>query len=556
MNILKSAYSTALFSAVINILMLTGPLFMLQVYDRVLASASVPTLVALITIVAGLYGFMAILEWIRGRVLARDARRWDEEISGDLFKAVLTDDRFATTSGRTFSPLRDLDTVRNFLAGVGPRTMLDLPWVPFYIAVIFMLHSLLGWFAVAAAALLVVLMIGARLLTKYPQSEASALQEASHSIAQEALGASDAVRALALSAGLGHKWQQMHARALSLQERASDRAGLFSGITKSARLFFQAGILAVGAVLAIQHEVSAGAIVAASIILSRGLAPIEQMIGQWQLFTSAHAAWRRLAAIAGEEAAPKTLLPAPQGHLSVKNLSCFLPDSPVPLLKNVNFELQPGELLGITGPSAVGKSTLLKAMLGIWPNTQGEVRLDGATLDQWDREELSRYLGYVPQEIALFSGTVAQNISRFLPDATSAKIVEAARLAQAHEMILKLPLGYDTPIGAGGIVLSAGQRQRIALASALYGRPRLIVLDEPNSNLDEVGEQALIKAISTMRKLGSTIIIATHRRAALADAGKLLALREGRQAALAMSQPASASAPVALPTLQASGAGA
>jgi len=532
MKLLRSIYPTVLFSAVINILMLTGPLFMLQVYDRVLASASIPTLVALISIVAILYAFMAILEWIRGRVLARQARCWDEEVAGGLFKTVLADGHSSKSFGRAFSPLRDLDSVRNFIAGMGPRTLFDLPWVPAYLAVIFLLHSLLGWFSIAAAAILVALMVGARFATQVPQGEGSALQEAAHSIVQEARSQHDLVQAVALHQGLSCKWRQMHARALDLQEVANDRAGLFSGLTKSARLFFQAGILALGASLAIGQEVSAGAIIAAAIILSRGLAPIEQMIGQWQSFTGAYAAWQRLKPFVGLEDVLKTRLPAPRGQLSVSNLSCFLPDSPVPLLRDVSFELEPGEVLGITGPSGVGKSTLLKAILGIWPDTQGEVRLDGAALDQWDRAQLSRHLGYVPQDIVLFSGTIAQNISRFLPDATSEKIVEAARLAQAHELILRLPQGYDTLVGPNGISISAGQRQRIALARAFYERPRLIVLDEPNSNLDELGERALVRAIVTMRDAGSTIVIATHRQGPLSKAAKLLALRNGRPIAL------------------------
>jgi len=543
----------ALFSAVINLLMLTGPLFMLQIYDRVLTSASIPTLVALVAIVAVLYAFMALLEWVRGRVLARNARSWDEEISHSLFKAVLTEDRLSPPSARVFSPLRDLEMVRSFLSGPGPRTLFDMPWVPVYLAVIFMLHSLLGWFSLGAALVLVGLMIGARYATKNPQAQASALQEASHFVAQEAQTQPDVVKAVALYDGLSHKWQQLHTQGLALQQAASDRAGLFSGATKSARLFFQAGVLAIGAALVIQHEMSAGAIIAASIILSRGLAPIEQMIAQWQSFTGTFAAWQRLKPFVAAQVLPRTRLPSPKGHLAVDDLSCFLPDSPVPLLKNVNFQLEPGEILGITGPSGVGKSTLLKAILGIWPDTRGEVRLDGATLCQWEREELARYLGYVPQDIGLFSGTIAQNISRFLPDASSELVVEAAKLAHAHEMILKMPLGYDTPIGPKGVTISAGQRQRIAFASALYGRPCLIVLDEPNSNLDDVGERALINAIATMRDAGSTIIIATHRPNALANAGKLLVLREGRQAALAYKEQAK-QVNARFPVLRASGA--
>jgi PrtD family type I secretion system ABC transporter len=554
MKILKACYSTALFSAVINLLMLTGPLFMLQVYDRVLTSASVPTLVALVAIVAVLYVFMALLEWVRGRVLARNAFLWDEEISLKLFKSVLKEDQSMPASARTFSPLRDLDTVRNFLAGPGPRTLFDVPWVPVYLAVIFMLHNLLGWFSLAAALVLVALMAGARYATKERQGEANALQEAAHAVEQEARTQRDLVKAVALDDGLSYKWDQIHGRGLALQQSASDRAGLFSGITKSARLFFQAAVLAIGAALVIQQEVTAGAIIAAAIILSRGLAPIEQLLAQWQSITSAYAAWDRLKPFAGMPEMPKTRLPVPKGHLSVNDLTCFMPGATEPILVNLNFSLDPGEILGVTGPSGVGKSTLLKAILGIWPYTKGEVRLDGATLAQWDRKDLAQYLGYVPQDIGLFSGTIAQNISRFLPDASSEQIVDAAKLAQAHEMILQMPLGYDTPVGPRGVTISAGQRQRIALASALYGRPRLIVLDEPNSNLDEIGEQALIKALAAMRDAGSTIVIATHRPGALASAGKVLSLRGGRQASLGHNGSARQAVNARFPVLQGAGA--
>jgi PrtD family type I secretion system ABC transporter len=532
MRIPRASLSTAAFSAVINLLMLTGPLFMLQVYDRVLTSASVPTLVGLVAIVAVLYAFMALLDWICARLLARSARIWDEDISQTLFHSVVTGDHGLQPSARIFSPLRDLDTVRSLLAGPGPRTLFDIPWVPIYLGIIFMLHSMLGWFSVGAALILIALMVGARYATKNRQAEASALQEAAHAVAQEARGQADLVKAVALYDGLSHKWEQMHVRGLALQQTASDRAGLFSGMTKSSRLFAQAGVLAIGAALVIQHEVSAGAIIAASIILSRGLAPIEQLIGQWQSFTAGYAAWQRLKPFAAMRDSAKTKLPAPQGYLSVIDLTCFVPGSPDPILSDVNFTLEPGEILGITGPSGVGKSTLLKAILGIWPHAKSEVRLDGATLEQWDRKELARHLGYVPQDIVLFSGTIAQNISRFLPDASAEQIVAAAQLAQAHDMILKMPLGYDTLVGPKGIAISSGQRQRIALASALYGRPRLIVLDEPNSNLDELGEQALSNALATMRNTGSTIIIASHRPSALANVDKLLALRDGRQVAL------------------------
>ena len=310
-------------------------------------------------------------------------------------------------------------------------------------------------------------------------------------------------------------------------------AVFFSAFSKSARLFFQSGILAIGAWLAINQEISVGTIIAAAIILSRGLAPIEQLLMNWRDSTAAFHSYNRIKSVALHLSNPglKTQLPPPDGKLVVKELSCLAPNSKQVLVRNINFQLDAGETLGIVGPSGVGKSTLLKAIIGIWPDTKGEIRLDGATFDQWERSELAKYLGYVPQDISLITGSIAQNISRFSPEASSDLIIEAAKLAQVHDMIVGLPLGYNTIVGPGGMSLSAGQRQRVALARAFYGKPRLIVLDEPNSNLDVSGDQALINAIKAMQQLGSTIIVATHRPSALADVQKVLVLHNGGQAA-------------------------
>ncbi len=527
-----SIIGLALFSAVANLLMLTGPIFMLQVYDRVLTSASIPTLAALISIVGILYLFLTGIDWIRARLLTRVARVFDESMAQDLFRLNLSGEKELPPGSKLFSPFRDLDSVRNFMAGPAPLAFFDFPWVPIYIALIFVLHSALGFFSVASAVILICLMLCGRVMARKPQSEATIFQEAAHTTEQEARN-SDAVKAMAVYLGLSRQWADHHDKALSLQQKASDRGSFFSSLTKSVRLFLQSGILAIGAWLVIHQEISAGTIIAAAIILSRGLAPIEQLLTHWQSSTVAFAAWTRLRKLGKFVAAPKklTVLPPPKGSLSVNNMSCMLPTTPIPLLRNISFKLEPGDILGVVGPSGVGKSVLLRSIVGIYPHIKGEIRLDGATLDQWERSELAQYLGYVPQENFLITGTVAQNISRFQTDAPSEQIVEAAELAQVHELILSLPQGYNTVVGPRGLTLSSGQRQRIALACAFFRRPRLVVLDEPNSNLDAVGDHALSLAVREMQKYGTTIIVATHKPTALAWVEKVLVLCEGRQVA-------------------------
>ncbi len=530
----RAALFLLVFSAASNVLLLTGPLFMFQVYDRVLTSGSVSTLVALMVIVTGLYGAMALIDWIRARVLARIARSWDENIAVRVFNASLAKGHELPLFTRVYSPLRDLDAVRNFLMGTGPLALCDLPWVPINIAIIFLLHNLLGWFSILALVVLVLLMIGGQSATKKRLGESIGCSEAAHLLEQEARSKSEYVRALSLDNGLSDRWSNLHKTAVEMQQSTNDRGSMFSSMTKASRLLFQSGILAVGAWLAIHQEISAGTIIAAGIILGRGLAPVEHLLGHWRSLGSALAGWRRLQQISDFLMDPvgKTELSAPEGPLTVTNVTCFAPGVPRPILSQVEFQLNAGEVLGILGPTGAGKSTLIKAIIGITPMARGEVRLNGAKLDQWDRRQLGRYLGYLPQDCPLITGTVAENISRFSPESTSAQIVDAAKLVHAHDMILALPNGYDTVVGPRGMNVSSGERQRIALASAFFNRPHLIVLDEPDAFLDEIGNRALLSAIKTMRSFGALILIATQRTSTLAEIDKALILNKGIQVAL------------------------
>ena len=525
----SALWSLGLFSLVINLLMLAGPLFMLQVYDRVLPSGSVPTLVVLIGLVIVLYLFLALLEMVRGRVLVRLGRRFDEILHKDIFRAV-----FALTArevkGAGSQPLRDLDMVRGYIAGPGPLAFFDVPWVPIYIGLVFMFHPLLGIFAVVAAAVLAFLAILNKRLTHETQIKATMASESAHRFAEEGRRQAGIIKSLGMGTALLRLWEERKEAALKSLSDNGDRAGLVSSTSKAARLLFQSGILAVGAWLAIRQSITPGIMIAASIIMSRALAPLEQMIVHWRGFTTAQRSWARIRKLLDESPPDKqrTALPRPSGQLSVSNLVCLMPDKPKPIVAGATFELQPGDGLGIIGPSGAGKSTLAKALLGIWPNTRGEVRLDGATHGQWDGDALGRHLGYLPQEIALLPGTLAQNISRFDPQATPQRVIEAAELAGVHRLALTLENGYDTVVGLDGTQLSAGQIQRVALARAVYGNPALVVLDEPNSNLDSEGDDALMKAITALRAQGTTVVVVAHRASAINALDTLLYIREGR----------------------------
>jgi PrtD family type I secretion system ABC transporter len=523
----------AVFSGIINLLMLTGPLFMLQIYDRVLSSGSVPTLIGLLILVVVLFAFLGIMETIRSRMLVRISGRLDEIMRGPLFGAVMERARKVSPEAAV-QPLRDLDVVRSWTAGPGPAIFFDAPWVPVYLAVIFALHSLLGWFALVAATLLFILALLNERLINQSHRKAAEKTEAAQLFADDSRGQAGVAAALGMEGALQSLWETRKADALQQSTQAADRGGTLSSITRALRLLFQSGILALGAWLAIGQEITPGTMIAASIIMSRALAPIEQAIVHWRNALSALRSIRRIKALFAAnppDDEEKTELPSPKGAVTVKGLVCLMPGQNEPILAGVDFKLNPGDGLGIIGPSGAGKSTLVKALLGIWPAVRGEVRIDGATHDQWARDALGRYIGYLPQEVEMLPGTLARNISRFDPKADAKKVIRAAQIAGIHEFAMSFDGGYNTMVGTGGRKLSAGERQRLALARALYGDPPLIVLDEPNSNLDSEGDQALTHAIKAMREVGSTVIVVAHRPSAINAVDQLLYLRDGRQVA-------------------------
>ena len=526
------------FSFVINLLMLTGPLFMLQIYDRVLSSGSVPTLLVLSGLVVGLYGFLGLVEMVRARLLVRVSMRLDERLRSRVFSAVMRLGARPGGAGTRANLLRDVDSLRQFVSSAGLATFFDVPWLPIYLSIIFAFAPLLGWMSAAAALVLLTIALLNETMTGRAQREASQWVERGHALAEESRRTADTAQALGMTGALYGRWAEIRQEASLTQNTALDRSGTFSAASRSARLLFQSAILALGAYLAILGQITPGTMIAASILMGRALAPVDQAVAHWRGFQTARQAWARLshALRAEPDAAQRTQLPAPVGRLSVNGLSAVAIASDGrpgtdPIVQGIRFNLTPGDGLGIIGPSGSGKTTLSKALLGLWPYVRGEVRLDGATLDQWEPERLGRHIGYLPQEGALLPGTVAENIGRFMPDAAHEQIVAAAQAAGAHGLILGLADGYETRLGANGAGLSAGQRQRIALARALFGDPCLIVLDEPNANLDSEGDAALTRAIKGARERGATVLVIAHRPSALAAIDKVLFLRDGRQIA-------------------------
>jgi ATP-binding cassette subfamily C protein len=523
-------FGIGIFSGVINLLGLTGSIYMLQVYDRVLPSRSVPTLVGLTVLMLLLYSANGVLDLIRMRVMSRVGSRIDRALRERVFTTVL-DSPLRTRRGNDGSQsIRDLDQIRTFLSGQGPIALFDFPWLPLYLLLVFALHPLLGIVATLGAIVLVLMTIMTDLRSRKPLRVA-ALSGASRQVFSEANRRNaEVIRAMGMGGRMNAMWNVLCESTLRDQLQASDVASSYGTLSKIGRMVLQSAILGMGAYLVIAGEASAGVIIASSITVSRALAPIEVAIANWRGFIGSRQAYDRLTRllVTMPAAAEPVELPAPVRSISVENLSLAAPGQRQPLVSNVTFQLHAGSGLGIIGPSASGKSTLARGLVGVWQPLSGCVRLDGAALEQWHAESLGQHIGYLPQDIELFDGTIAENIARFDPDASMDAIIAASRAAVVHDMILRLPEGYNTRLGESGACLSAGQRQRVALARALYGDPFLVVLDEPNSNLDNVGDTGLTQAILSVRARGGIVIVIAHRPSAIEGVDQLLVMNEGR----------------------------
>ena len=527
-RVLAPPFTTAIvFGFFINLLMFVSPLYMLQIYDRVLGARNLVTLGWITAIAAVLLMVWAALEILRSRLLVRGGILFDDCVAVAVFRAAHSRmlRRPETIGGQH---LRDVDAIREFVTGAGLIAFSDLPWFPVFLGVSFLLHPWFGWIAVVGGAVTLVLALLNETMTRATLLGASRANQTAGSVAQAAFRNAEVVRAMGMLEALVKRWSSHHRATLALQARASDRAGAVVASTKFFRMFLQTAILGTGAYLAIGHEISAGMMIAASIIIGRALQPIEVAVANWKGFLAAREAWGRTSALFQEIGVePKRIaLPRPQGSLSVDSIVAAAPGERTPALKGVSFSLSAGEILGVVGPSAAGKSSLARILVGVWPTVAGSIRLDGSELSHWDRQALGRSVGYLPQDVELFAGTVAENIARF--DVTDDEaVIEAAKLAGCHELIQTLPEGYNTSIGDGGRALSGGQRQRIALARCLYRAPSVLVLDEPNANLDSAGEEALLTALYRLKAAGTTVVLITHKLNALSAADKIIVLGDG-----------------------------
>jgi PrtD family type I secretion system ABC transporter len=518
----------AMFSFFINILVLTSPIYMMQTYDRVLASGHVETLVVM-TLIAGIAVLvLGLLEMVRGRLLGRIGRWMEERLAPELIASSMRSALYGFTPNA--QALRDLSVVKGFLSGSGINAIFDSPWTPIFLIVIWLMHPLLGIVGLTAAAVLLATAVLSEYVSRRPVKEGQRLSIANAQKADSALRNADVFHAMGMLPGFLATWMQRNGTALDLQLTANDRNAALVGFSKFFRIFVQILILGAGAYLVLQNELTAGGMIAASILLGRALAPVEQGIGSWKGFLAARDSWDRLKRLLESlPPPPDTMpLPPPQGRVSCEQLVFMQQGRDQPILAGITCALEPGEALGIIGPSAAGKSTLCKILVGTWRPTRGHVRLDGADIFRWPSEQLGPYIGYLPQDVELFSGTIMENIARLRRDADPKAVVEAASAAGVHEMILRLPQGYETEIGEGGSMLSGGQRQRIGLARALYGKPRLIVLDEPNASLDSEGENALIAAIENAKRWGATVVLVAHAPKILSPVDKLLLLQDGQ----------------------------
>ena len=527
----RSAFiGVGLFSALINLLMLSGSMFMLQVYDRVLPSKSVPTLIGLSLIVLGLYAFQAILDLIRARVLVRIGSAFDESIAERVYGAVIKLPLKGARTADAIQPVRDLDTIRNFLTGLGPTALFDLPWMPLYLGLCFVFNFYIGLAATVGAIIIVALTVIIEITSRAPIRDVAKFGAARNVFAESSRVHSEVLHALGMTGRMGARWREANAQFSDAQQRVSDVTGGLGSIAKVLRLLLQSAVLGVGAYLVIHQEATAGIIIASSIITARALAPVDIAIANWKGFGAARQSWHRLTSLLAALPVETDVLqlPKPSANLSVENVAVVPPGSKRTVVQGISFNLKAGSALGIIGPSASGKSSLVRALLGVWPTSFGTVRIDGAELTQWSRDSLGRHMGYLPQDVSLCDGTVAENISRFETNPSSDAIIAAAQAAGVHELILTLPNGYETAIGERGETLSAGYRQRIGLARALYGDPFLVILDEPNSNLDMEGELALTKAIRGVCERGGIVIVIAHRPSVLTAVDLVLAVVNGQ----------------------------
>ncbi len=529
----KAVWSVIIFSGAMNLLMLAGPIYMLQVYDRVLTSRSGATLLALSIFLLGAYAFQTALEVIRSRIIVRAAALLDRRLAKHIHASVLQTATLSREPGQAQQPMRDLDQIRTFMTGNGPAAIADMPWAPAFLVICFLLHPLIGVTALAGALVLLALTLLTEVASREPMLEFAKSASQRGSMIEGDRRNSESLIAMGMAETLATRFVEANKRYLAASGSSSDVVGLYGAISKSTRMLLQSAILGIGAYLVINNEISAGAMSASSILVGRALAPIDQLIGNWRSVVSARQSAARLSEALLRLGEPRevTALPKPTQTLSVEALIVAVPGTPNILVRDVNFKLVAGEALGVIGPSGAGKTSFVRALIGVWKPLRGAIRLDGAALDQWDPEILGQHIGFMSQQVELFDGTVAQNIARMAAEPDAEAVVEAARIAGAHDMILQLPSGYDTQIGESGASLSAGQRQRIALARALFGNPFLLVLDEPNSNLDAVGEASLQNALQHAKSRGAIVVVIAHRPSVLALCDKMLILSNGVQQA-------------------------
>lgn len=527
-----SFVSAAGFSMVINLLMLVPVIYMLQLYDRVVPTGNESTLLMLTLIMVALFVTLGILEWVRSQILVRVSSRLETLLNTRVFNIAYRQTLYSGGQSLSSQPLDDLTSLRQFMTGNGLFAFFDAPWLPFYIAVMFLFHPWYGWAAVFTAVVLMVLAIINEKVTSGTLSEANSKAVAGRALVNKSLRNAEVIESMGMLGRIRERWIIGAYDVLGLQASASSKAGLIAALSKIIRLTSQSLILGLGAYLAIHKEITPGLMIAGSILLGRALAPIDLMIATWKGFVSARNQYKRLNDLLEQipEDKEKMDLPAPEGHLAVENAVIVPPGAKAPVIKGLNLVLPKGRSLAIIGPSGAGKSTLARGLLGIWPTSNGNIRLDGADVFDWNRDELGPYIGYLPQDIELFEGSISENIARF-SEVNAEEVVKAAKMADVHELILRLPEGYDTVIGPLGGALSGGQRQRIGLARALYGNPSLVVLDEPNSNLDDQGELALANAIKRLKERNATVIIITHRQNILSLVDNLLILKDGVAAA-------------------------